>query len=170
MASPQEPTGSSRRFSTRTRVILGVVAFVGASVLLTLVTLGPARDREVSNLGDDVFDLGNTRRIAAEIDDRGPILFPDPVGGERPIWVNHLSSDISEGWVAFSAIAPAPPETCEVTWDEAALEFVDCQDRRYPEDGAGLEQFVVDVDGSVVAIDLNFAERDEPIFDDEDDE
>ena len=158
------------RTSARTRLLLGTLAFVAATVLLVLVTFGPARDREVSNLGDDVFDLGNTTRIAAEIADRGPILFPDVGEGNRPIWVNHLSPAVDTGWVAFSALAPAPPQDCVVELDDAAEQFVACDGRTFPLDGEGLEQFVVEVDGSIVSIDLNFAERDEPILGvDEDD-
>lgn len=147
-----------------------MVAFVIASVLMTVATIAISNNRDSFTQDDDVFDLGNTTRIAAEIDDRGPILFPDPLGRDRPIWVNHLSTEVETGWVAFSAIAPAPPEDCGVTWDEVAEEFVDCEERRYPPDGAGLDQFVVDVDGSIVAIDLNFAARDEPFFDDDEED
>lgn len=151
-------------------MLLGALAFVAAVVLLVLVTFGPARDREVSNLGDDVFDLGNTTRIAAEIADRGPILFPDVGEGDRPIWVNHLSPAVDTGWVAFSAVAPAPPDDCVVGWDEPAGQFVACDGRTYPPDGTGLAQFVIEVDGSIVSIDLNFAARDEPILGVDDDE
>ncbi|MEO1064190.1 MAG: hypothetical protein AAFZ07_22445 [Actinomycetota bacterium] len=160
------------RTNVRTRLLLGTLAFVAATVLLVLVTFGPARDREVSNLGDDVFDLGNTTRIAAEIADRGPILFPDVGEGNRPIYVNHLSSSVDTGWVAFSALAPAPPADCVIEWDEDAELFVACDGRTFPPDGAGLDPFVIAVDGSIVSIDLNFAERDEPILgvDDEEDE
>lgn len=165
---PERPA----RTSVRTRLLLGSLAFIAATVLLVLVTFGPARDREVSNLGDDVFDLGNTTRIAAEIADRGPILFPDVGEGNRPIWVNHLSSAVDTGWVAFSAIAPAPPADCLVELADDSEQFVACDGRTFPLDGAGLESFVIEVDGSIVSIDLNFAERDEPILgvDDEDDD
>lgn len=169
MVAAPESTESTRRLSTRARVGLGVASLAIAAALTAVATIAISNNRDSFNQDDDVFDLGNTGRIAGAIDGGGPILLADPLGRGRPIWVNHLGNDVAEGWVAFSALAPEGGEVCQVTWDAEAEEFADCQDRRYPEDGTGLDQFVVDVDGSVVSIDLNFAERDEPFFDDDDD-
>lgn len=160
------------RTSTRTRLLLGALAFLAATALLVLVTFGPARDREVSNLGDDVFEF-NANAMAQRIAEDGrPRIFADPATGDRPLVITHSGTNPETGWAAFSGLAPAPPDECIIEWIPDDGEFVACDGRTFPADGEGLDQFAVEVDGSIVVVDLNFAERDEPIIgvdDDEDD-
>jgi hypothetical protein len=111
-------------------------------------------------LGDDTFDAGGTERIAAEIADRGPILYPDLVGGSRAIYLNHLADEPDEGWVAFDAVQPGAAETCVLEWDGGQSQFVDpCDGREFPSDGAGLPQYPAEVEDDSVIVDLNAAFR-----------
>ena len=77
----------------------------------------------------------------------GPILFPDLLGKGKDIYVQHLSEDRKQGWRAFRATAPGADRTCTLRWEAPARLFRDPCDpgRTYPEDGAGLEQYVTSV-------------------------
>lgn len=143
--------------TTKTRVTLGAFTCIVAIVAVVVVALGPARDREVSNLGVDVFDL-NAPSVAAQIAENGPFFFPDPLNRDRPIWVQHEGAAIEAGWSVFAGVSR---DDCLVDHDFDTDEFVDCDGQRFPSDGEGLFQYPVEVDGSVLSIDLNFADRPE---------
>lgn len=145
--------------STRRRVALGVALFFISVVALTLVTFGPARDRDISNLGVDVFDIGNTSRIAGTIAENGPILIPDPLDRGRPLWIQHQGQQVDTGWSVFSAVVG---DECTVEYRIDSADFLDCNGVVYPADGDGLQQYPVTVDGSVVSVDVNFLEREPP--------
>ena len=144
----------SRRELTAAALALGGVL---AAVLAGGVLLQLAREGDVEvRLGSDTFNAGRATRIAAEMADRGPALYPDVAGGSRDLVVNHLGGDPSTGWVAFSAREPGSPRDCFVEWRAAAGQFVDtCSGRAYPPDGAGLEQFPVTVVDNEVIVDIN---------------
>ena len=90
------------------------------------------------------FDVGLARQRAVSVDRDGPILFPDPEGHSRDIFVQHLGG--SE-WVAFEARARGAPRRCVLRWEQGAHHFVDpCDGRVYPADGAGLVSFPARVD------------------------
>src|SRR5690606_24395042 len=94
-----------------------------------------------------VFDAGGTERIAAEIADRGPILYSDVAGGTRDLYLNHLSDDVTEGWVAFAAQQPGAARDCFLEWQADEEQFVDpCDGSTFPPDGEGLPQFPVYVE------------------------
>jgi hypothetical protein len=133
------------------------VASVVLAVVIVIVVLPLARNRDTSNLGDDTFEVGRTRRIAAEIADRGPILYADPVGGNRPIWVQHVGPTEDTGWIV---VAARDPDTgCEVDWDYDAETFIDCDGTDHGSAGEGLFAYPVDVEDGIVSADLNFASR-----------
>ncbi len=153
-----EPTPPPRT-STARRIAIGAVLTLVVMVVLVVLTFGPARDRDLSNLGADVFEFRAVDLASRIAEDGRPRLFADLVGSDRPIWVNHLGTDPEAGWYAVGAIAPGPPEDCVVDWVPEAAEFEDCEGRRYPDTGDGLTPYPVVVDGSVASIDLNFDER-----------
>jgi len=85
------------------------------------------------------FDVGSARQRAATVDRSGPVLFPDPQGHSRDIFVQHLGGD---AWVAFEARATGSSRQCVLRWEQDAHRFVDpCDGRHYPADGAGLVSF-----------------------------
>jgi hypothetical protein len=84
---------------SRRLIAAGVAAVVGALVLVGLM-LALARDPDVkNNLGERVFTVGDADSLATEIDDRGPLLFQDLLGGDRHLMVDHLGA---EEWLAYA--------------------------------------------------------------------
>ena len=138
-------------------VVLGICVAGGV-----LFYAADAPDVDV-NLGDDEFRLEDLDGAAARIAENGPDIFPDLVGGNRPIMVNHVGDDLEEGWVAVVAIAPGT-DACIVEWDADAGEFEDCEGTNYPADGEGLTQFTAtpDVEDDVLLIDLGRARPEDP--------
>lgn len=174
------PVERGPKIDLRNALILGVSGVFIAGALFVFVTWMAGTGGVEVQLGDDVFEAGGTERIAAEIDDRGPILYSDVAGGTRDLYVNHLSDDPAEGWVAFAAQQPGAARECFLVWQpadaggaagreaaEAGEEaggvstdgvFVDqCDGAEFPPDGAGLPQYAVFVedDGQTLVVDLN---------------
>ena len=123
--------------------VLGVV--VGVGLFIAVVLLSNPRN-EIS-FGDDRLDLG---AVDERIDDV-PILLPDPVNGDHPIWVHHVGAKPEEGWVAFDAQV----DGCPLEYDNDDKAFVDsCTKKRYPPDGKGLPQYEVDITRGRVIVDV----------------
>jgi hypothetical protein len=155
------PVEQGPKVTTRSALIVGIAGVVVGLGLFGLVScLANEGDVVEVRLGDDTFDAGDVDRIAAEVDDRGPILYPDLVGGARSIFVNHVEQDPEEGWVAFDAVAPGADDDCVLEWRPDDSIFVDpCDGAEFPADGEGLPQYPAEVDDGHVVIDLNAAFR-----------
>ena len=130
---------------------------LAAALLVAILTRvagsgGTTRSGGTSTAGQ--FDVGSARQRAATVDRDGPVLFPDPQGHSRDIFVQHLGSDT---WVAFEARASGSPRQCVLRWDQGAHQFVDpCDGRVYPADGTGLVTFPAQVnDKGRVIVDLS---------------
>ena len=100
------------------------------------------------------FEVGPAERLAAAVARDGPLLFPDPRGGTRDIFVQHLGE---KNWVAFDARVSGAPRQCALEWDASARHFVDpCDGRIFPADGAGLVSFPTTInDQDRVIVDLS---------------
>ena len=138
-----------------------------AVVLLALWGAAWAASRQDSTdigIGDQTFQGARTDRMAAEIADRGPILFPDVSGSSdnaRPIILQHLGDDEDEGWYAFLAYPSTKSPDCFWRWDADEEIFrASCDDAlTLPADGEGAEQFPVEVEDGRLDIDLNYERR-----------
>jgi hypothetical protein len=143
--------------SLATKLVLGgvfavVLAICVVGAIITIVATDDSGSVEV-NLGDDTFaeiDAGLGAELVAE---QGPLIFPDPTGGTRPLLVQHLGDDPDQGWFAMQAVAPGT-EACIVEWQPDDAEFRDCEGTTYPADGAGLIRFAVTVVDGKVTVDL----------------
>ena len=118
-------------------IVLGVVVLLvaaGAAWGLIAVASGGKGPVQV-NLGEDVFDAGQSARLAKQIAADGPLLFSDVSGrGQRlPIFVNHFGDDATKQWVAMSAVAPGAPEGCFLSWNAKRNLF----DERQAAEGGG---------------------------------
>lgn len=149
------PVAKGHKFDIRSAVILGGVAVVAALVIgLIAVSLGQRSGRLV--LGDVDFSSLNTDNMAEEIDDGGPILWPDIGTGSRDIWLQHLGDEPGSGWYAFDARIVGVSRECNVVWDPDTNEFENpCTEVRYPADGAGLPQIPIFLDQRRLIIDIN---------------
>jgi len=160
------PVARGHGIDPRNALVVGATAVVLALVIGGMILYLVSRDDIEVRLGDDRFEDINAESAADEIARRGPILFQDPVGGSRDIFLQHLGDDHEQGWYAFDVRPPGEPRECQVVWQPDAEEFVDngrCSEPiTVPADGTGLPQYpaVVNDKGRVV-IDLNAAARGE---------
>ena len=154
---PAEDRGAAHR---RTVLFTAIGAVLAAALLFAVVarvvstrpaTSGGGRDAEGNRVAQ--FELGRATDYARTIARDGPILFPDPQGQTRDIYVQHLGES---NWLAFEARVAGAPRQCVLTWEREARHFVDpCDGRMYPPDGTGLVTFPTRVnDKGRVIVDL----------------
>jgi hypothetical protein len=141
----------------RTVLITAVGAVIAAALLFAVVTrVSTTASTPAGGSGKRTaqFELGKATDYARTIARDGPLLFPDPQGRSRDIYIQHLGEG---AWVAFEARVTGAPRTCVVKWEAGPRHFVDpCDGRTFPADGAGLVHFptTVNDDGKVV-VDLS---------------
>lgn len=151
MTEPDDPA------QRRTVLFTAVGAVLAAALLFAVMTrVTSTSSTPASGPGDRgaQFELGRATDFARTIARDGPLLFPDPQGRSRDIFVQHLGED---AWLAFEARATGAPRNCVLRWEQGPRQFVDpCNGTIYPPDGAGLVRFptTVDDDGKVV-VDLS---------------
>jgi hypothetical protein len=143
--------------SLGTKLVLGgIFTLVLAICVIGAVLAVVARDDGASieiNLGDDAFAELDAELGTELVTESGPLIFPDPAGGNRPLLVQHLGSDPRDGWFAISAVAPGS-EACVVEWRPDDEQFRDCTGTDYPADGVGLTRYRTTVVDDRVTVDL----------------
>lgn len=150
---PEDPIAAKRR----TILFTAVGAVVAAGLLFAVMTRVTSTTSTPAATGGDrtaQFELGKATDYAKTIAKDGPLLFPDPQGRSRDIYIQHLGAD---DWLAFEARVAGAPRNCVVKWEAGPRHFVDpCDGRIFPADGAGLVRFptTVDAKGKVV-VDLS---------------
>ena len=136
--------------------VVGIVVLIGGLWLATLA-LGNKNSPDL-RIGDQTFQGGDAKRLAAEIADRGPIFYGDVSGNkERDMILQHIGSSPSKGWYAFLAAPVDKPRDCTWTWKPKRDLFVaKCgPSLTAPADGEGLPQFKVTVTDGRIDVDLN---------------
>ena len=142
----------------RAVVVAAVGVVVALGVAFLVANLASRGEVEV-NLGDERFEVGDVERFAKNVDEGGPILFPDPASFRRSIYVDHQGDAPEEGWVAFGAFVPDQPD-CSVVYvpDEGLYvvqETSECDgSMTYPRRGDGLREFPTEVVGGDLFVDL----------------
>lgn len=155
----QQQTGINR-----SAIIVGLVSLIGLVTMVFLGTrilnLASEGDLQVAN-DQQVFQAGKAEERASDIEERGPVYFPDLVGRDRDIYLQHLGDDPETGWLSFGIRATGAAQECFVEWEVELRVFIDkCDGTEYPEDGTGLPTYPVTFrsDGTL-SIDLNAADR-----------
>lgn len=153
-----EPQPEDAQAAHRRTVLFTAVGAVIAAALLfaviTRVTSTASTPAGGTGTRTAQFELGRATDYARTIARDGPLLFPDPQGRSRDIYIQHLGDD---AWLAFEARVSGAPRQCVVKWEQGARQFVDpCDGRVFPPDGGGLVSFPTTVtdDGNVV-VDLS---------------
>ena len=120
--------------------VLGIVAAL--AFLFILLSVSKSSDSIEIRLGDDDFRGIDAINLSDEISSNGPVLFPDLLGRDRPIWVTHSGTDPETGWFAFLAQIPKQANSCLTQWDSENSNFFNSCDptNKFPPDGKGLEQ------------------------------
>lgn len=150
---PEDPAAAHRR----TVLFTAVGAVIAAALLFAVLTRVTSTASTPAGGGGNrtaQFELGRASDFAKTIARDGPLLFPDPQGRSRDIYIQHLGED---AWLAFEARVSGAPRQCVLKWEQGARRFVDpCDGRIFPPDGAGLVSFptTVNDDGKVV-VDLS---------------
>lgn len=156
------PVERSRRHAGRALAVSGVAVAV-IVLLLWAASVFTSRQSSLDvGLGDQTFQGGDADRLAQEIDDRGPILYPDVSGaGDRDLILQHLGRDPERRWYAFRAQPPDRDRTCTWRWEADEEQFRARCDRSLtaPADGEGLERYPVEVVDGKLDVDLNFDRR-----------
>jgi hypothetical protein len=152
------PVERGPQINLRSALVLGLSGvFVAGALFVFVAWLAGSGGVEVQ-LGDDEFENLQTERIAAEIADRGPILFSDVAGGDRDIILQHLGDDLEHGWLAFDAQQPGADRSCFFAWNPDDEVFVEtCDGTVLPPDGGDqptYEVYLVD-EGERLVVDLN---------------
>lgn len=118
-----------------------------ATIVFLLSRLGVTGGSTATvDTGSSVFNLGDATELAETVETGGPLLLPDASGGQRDVWVQHLSDEPTEGWRAFAVRPEGAVRDCFADWNADRELFVDtCDDTTYPPDGEGLKQYSVTV-------------------------
>ncbi len=144
-----------------------LVMFAGLAGFAAIAFLILRQGDLVQDTGDGAFGVGSVARVgqvddlAESVADTGPILVPDIASRDRDIYLNHLSTDPEDGWIAFAARPLDATRDCTLVWN-AADELFDnpCGDDTFPANGEGLQTFPVLVDqNGNLTVDLNAADR-----------
>lgn len=151
------PVAQSRGHAGKALLVAGVSVVLIIAVTFLLAQAANRGDVEI-RLGDDRYNAGQVESIAEDIEDHDglPLLFQDLVGGDRNIYVQHVSGNARRGWVAFGAFDPDDP-SCDVLLDREAKVLVNAcdEDVTYPLDGTGLRFYPTQVEGNRLYVDLN---------------
>jgi hypothetical protein len=156
------PVARGRRVDARSALVVGATGVVVAIVIGAILVYLSSRNDIKVRLGDDRFQSYDAASAASEIADRGPILLPDLANRGRDIYLQHLSDQTDQGWVAFDARPLDERRDCVLVWDAQADEFHDngkcTRSLTVPADGGDLPHYPVSVndDGKVV-VDLRAA-------------
>ena len=126
-------------------MVLTALGGVAAGVLVFLAVVALAGSGKAkSHLGSNIFRVGTARNQAEIVDRHGPLLFQDPLGHGRDIYVNHLGET---RWTAFVIHPPGEAKSCSVRWRAATRDFLDpCSRHVFPADGEGLVRYRASVD------------------------
>ncbi len=155
------PVAQSETSPLRQALLVGLAAAMGLLAILFLVTQAGRLTGDTGQIGldpgDRIYRPGDVESLAEAVADGGPLLLPDLAGGDDDVILQHLGDEPEDGWVALSPRELAAPRECQVQWTAEDRTFVDsCQGTVYPEDGAGLPTYPVDIDDEGrLSIDLN---------------
>ena len=75
-------------------------------------------------LGDSEFSAGTAASRSRDIAEGGPLLFPDPRGSDRNIFIQHRGEDPNRGWLVFETRWAGSPSSCSLTWEAVSRQFV----------------------------------------------
>ncbi len=164
MSPVAQSQGHAGRALAVSAVAVGLLLAVAAGIAMLA-----SRGKVDVRLGDEQFSGLKTDRLAAEIDDNGPILYPDTAGGERDIVLQHLGDDPEAGWIALAARPPGTSRDCFIQSRDRNEPFrlLDpdgdvsdaCDGREFPPDGGDRPQYPVTVREGGLDIDLNAEDR-----------
>jgi hypothetical protein len=148
---PRRPPSLAQRTFLPVLGGIGFLAVLAGLLWLVAAHLAHNAQKLDVRLGAKVFDVGRAADVADSITSgRAPLAFPDPrPGGDRDIFVNHLDTDPTKGWVAFEARPPGEPRRCNLVPRPGAARLTDpCTGTTFPLDGTGLPALAIEVNSA----------------------
>lgn len=126
-------------------IFAGIAFFAILGGVLWLVAALVSGGKADLNVGKDVFDTLRYERLAEDIAEKGPQLYPSLIGTDQAyLYVQHIGNDPLKGWKAFDANREGQPVKCTVVWKPVENVFEDpCDGTQIPADGTGLRQYDV---------------------------
>ena len=122
--------------STFARAVTPVLAGIVGFGLLFLATWGVAayiskNPGETIRVGTSIFEVGPVKSLATQVDEGGPLLFPDLKSpeGTRSIVLDHSGDDPAQGWQVYMGYPADRDATCLVTQVQNTRTFTDCEGR-----------------------------------------
>lgn len=122
--------------STFARAVAPVLAGIVGFGLLFLATWGVAayiskNPGDTIRVGTSIFEVGPVESLAEQVDEGGPLLFPDLKSpeGTRSIVLDHAGNDPALGWQVYMGYPADRDATCLVTQVEKSRTFTDCDNR-----------------------------------------
>jgi hypothetical protein len=110
------------------------LAFFAALFLVTwLVAAWITNTNErVATVSERTFRVGSVERVAAQISESGPVLYPDlrDPNGTRAIVLDHVGDIPALGWRVFYAHPADRDASCLASQVAGTRQFVDCEGRR----------------------------------------
>lgn len=111
----------------------GLAFFVVLFAFIWLIALWISGNGDrVTNLGDRTFQVGNVERVAAQIVEGGPVMYPDlrDPNGTRSIVLDHQGDEPAVGWRVFYAYPADRDASCLAEQVPGTRVFIDCDGRR----------------------------------------
>ena len=163
------PVERSRGHAGKALAVAGVGVVAALAIAFGVAQLASQGKVDV-RLGSDTFADQDAEDAAAEIAERGPIVYADAAGSDRDIVLQHLGDDPDEGWIALAARPPGVSRDCTIQSRDRDEPFRlldadgdvtdECDGREFPPAGDGLPTYpvTVDADGKL-DVDLNAEDR-----------
>jgi hypothetical protein len=110
--------------------ILLIAAIFGATWgVAAWISRGGAESTE--RLAPSTVSIGSVVNVAEEIDEDGPLLFPDlhTTVGDRTLVLDHTGTDVTEGWRVYWAFPADRDSSCLVEQIKGTDRFTDCDGR-----------------------------------------
>ena len=146
MAAPpltREPAAGRAAGPARLRspIARAVVPVLGGVIVLGLIFLATWLIAVLVSGGDDATErlapteirVGRVEQVAEEIEESGPIVFPDldTTSGTRTLVLDHEGTDPTRGWIVYWGFRAGGDPLCHVTQVERTSTFVDCTGARF---------------------------------------
>ena len=118
--------------SNLARAVVPVLLGIGFIILVALMLWGVAAltannsQDATAILAAPFQEMGNAQRLAAQIDDRGPIILQDLIGSDRNIVLDHTASD---GFQIYLAHPADRDSSCQIEQVKRTRHFTDCAGR-----------------------------------------
>lgn len=135
---------------------LGLGAVAASVGFFALVLWATDRGSVEVSLGTSVLEAGDAINLAKQIDEEGPIIYGDLLGGEHNIFLQHLGDDPESGWYAFEATRTTSARRCSLRWDKHSRLFRDSCDETIEIEatGEGQRRYLLRIEEGTVIIDF----------------